>query len=81
MKSLKREIEDFIRYGFTPRNKRLDTLFENIVARKTGFKARDIEVDVAKKIDINKHNEFDYFEFTYHKVQYILEKDVLKKYE
>ena len=75
MKSLKREINDFIRYGFTSREKRIDTYFENIIAKATGFNARDVEVNIASKID----NEFNYFEFTYHGKDYILKKDLLKE--
>ena len=79
MKSLKREIKDFIDFGFTPRERRLNTYLENIIAEKTGFKARDIEVNIAEKLDMKLYNEFNYFEFTYHHKDYILKKDLLQE--
>lgn len=79
MKSLKREVKDFFQYFGVKRKDRLDTYLENIVASQTGFKARDIEIQVASKVNMEEINEFDSFEFIYHKQLYKLVRGELTK--
>lgn len=72
MKSFKREVKDFINYFGVRKEYRLDIQLQEVIANNTGFKPRDIEIQVASKVDIKEINKFDYFEFIYHKRYYKL---------
>lgn len=66
-------------YLGVPKERRLDYVLKKMIADKTNFKINKIELLIAKKLDIKKNNEFDYFEFIYMKKKYILKKNKLKE--
>ena len=80
MKSIKRTINDIRRWGFfIPKNQRVDTMFIDKISSITGFKANDIELNIAKRSNSNASRDFTYFEFNYHKKNYKLTNNILEK--
>lgn len=66
-------------YLGVPKEQRFDYILKKKIEDKTGFKNNKIELLIAKKLDMKKHNEFDYFEFIYMKKKYILKRNKLEE--
>lgn len=66
-------------FYITHKEQTLDYVLKKMIADKTDFETNKIKLLVAKKLDIEKYNEFDYFEFIYKKEKYILKKNKLEK--
>lgn len=74
--NLIRKIKCELNFWGVPKEQRVDVYFKNIIASKTNFNPKDIELLIAKKLD---KGYFNYFEFIHKKKKYKLLNGVLKE--
>lgn len=64
-----------IKYFYHKKNRYIDSYLQDLIARQVNFIPYDIKVLKAKKIN---SEAFNYFEFTYQGIDYILKDDDLQ---
>lgn len=66
-----------IKYLYQKKNRYLEAFLQDLIADSTGFNPYEIKLRVASKKDKTR-NQFNYFEFSYQGIDYILKDDTLK---